>query len=57
MAAVAIAPYIIQWGPDEWMDMLRRHGRCSGCGKRGVALQHPSWDGADTGWAAMPIEI
>ena len=26
MAAVAIAPYIIRWGPDGWQDMLRRNG-------------------------------
>ena len=55
MRAVAIAPYIIRWGPDGWQDMLRRGARCTECGKRGVKLQHPSWDGSDTGWAAMPI--
>ena len=55
MAAVAIAPYIIGWGPDGWPDMLRRHGRCTACGTKGVALQHPSWGGNDTGWAPMPI--
>jgi hypothetical protein len=26
MRAVAIAPYIICWGPDGWQDMLRRAG-------------------------------
>jgi hypothetical protein len=35
--------------------MLRRHGRCTACGTKRVALQHPSWGGADTGWAPMPI--
>ncbi len=23
MRAVAIAPWVIRWGPDEWQDMLR----------------------------------
>jgi hypothetical protein len=55
MAAVAIAPYIIRWGPDAWPEMLRETARCSACGKRGVALQHPSWGGNDIGWAPMPI--
>jgi hypothetical protein len=55
MRAVAIAPYIIRWGPDGWRDMLRRAGCCTKCGKKGVQLQHPSWDGSDTGWAAMPV--
>jgi hypothetical protein len=55
MAAVAIVPYIIRWGPDGWQDMLREVARCTKCGKRGVALQHPSWGGSDTGWAPIPI--
>ena len=55
MAAVAIAPYIICWGPDGWQDMLRRYGRCTACGTEGVGLQHPSWGGNDTGWAPMPV--
>jgi hypothetical protein len=42
MAAVAIAPFVIRWGPDGWQDMLPRHSRCTECGQRGVALQHPS---------------
>jgi hypothetical protein len=35
--------------------MLRQYGRCSKCGRKGVTLQHPTWDGSDTGWAPMPI--
>jgi hypothetical protein len=46
---------LIRWGPDGWQDMLRETARCGACGKRGVALQHPSWGGSDTGWAPMPI--
>jgi hypothetical protein len=33
---------------------FRRHGRCTACGVKGVALQHP-WGGNDVGWA-MPID-
>jgi hypothetical protein len=55
MRAVAIAPWVIRWGLDGWQDMLRRDGRCTECDKRGVALQHPSWGGSDTGWAPMPV--
>jgi hypothetical protein len=40
---------------NRWQDMLRRTGRCTKCGKRGVDLQRPSWDGSDTGWAPMAI--
>ncbi len=55
MSAVDIAPYIIRWGPDRWQHMLRRHGRCTACGTKGVALQHTSWGRSDAGWAPMPI--
>lgn len=57
MSAVALAPYIIRWGPDAWPDMLREVARCTACGKKGVALQHPSWGGSDTGWAPMPSKM
>ncbi len=33
MRAVAIAPWVIRWGPDDWQEMLRRHGQ-------DVARQH-----------------
>jgi hypothetical protein len=36
MRAVAIAPYIIRWGPDGWRDMLRRAARCTSAA-RGVS--------------------
>jgi len=32
MAAVAIAPYVIRWGPDGWKDVLWQTGRCTKCG-------------------------
>jgi len=56
MRAVAIAPWVIRWGPDDWEDMLRRNGRRAECGAKSVALQHSSWGGSDTGWAPMPID-
>jgi hypothetical protein len=41
MRAVAIAPFIIRWGPGGWQEMLRRAARCTKCGRRGVELQPP----------------
>jgi len=32
-------------GPDSWADMLRRHGRCTKCGQRGLTLSHAGWGG------------
>ena len=32
MRAVAIAPFIIRWGPHGWRDMLRQAARCTKCG-------------------------
>jgi hypothetical protein len=55
-AAVAIAPFVIRWGPDAWPEMLRRHGRCSKCGHKGVSLTHASWGGMDVGWAEFPVD-
>ena len=55
-AAIAIAPYIIRWGPDAWPHMLRRYGRCSKCGRVGLSFTHPSWGGTDVGWAPFPVD-
>lgn len=55
-APVAIVPYVIRWGPDEWMDMLRRHGRCSACGHVGLTFTHPSWGGENVGWTPFPVD-
>ena len=41
--AVALAPFIIRWGPDASSDMLRRCARCQKCGHRGATLQVPAW--------------
>jgi hypothetical protein len=43
MAAVAIVPYIIRWGPDGWQDMLREVARCTKCGKRGRGRACGRW--------------
>jgi hypothetical protein len=52
---VAFVPLIIRWGPDASSDVLRRSARCSKCGRKGVALQHPSWAGMDLGWEPFPV--
>ena len=51
---VAFVPFIIRWGPDASSDMLRRSARCTKCGRKGAALQHPSWAGMDVGFEPFP---
>jgi hypothetical protein len=51
---VAFVPYIIRWGPDASSDMLRRSARCTKCGRKGAALQYPSWAGSHIGWEPFP---
>ena len=52
---VAFVPFIIRWGPDASTDMLRRSARCTKCGRKGAALQHPSWAGMDVGFEPFPV--
>lgn len=42
---VALAPFIIRWGPDASGDLIRQRMRCTACGSLGATLQHPSVDG------------
>lgn len=49
------APFIIRWGPDEWMKMARRTLRCSACGRKGMELKRPSWGGQGVGWSADAV--
>jgi hypothetical protein len=51
---VAFVPFIIRWGPDASSDMLRRSSRCTKCGRKGAALQHPSWAGSHVGFEPFP---
>jgi len=51
-----ITPFVIRWGPDGWSDMLRRHGRCSKCGQRGLTLSRAGWGGNDVGWEQFPVD-
>ena len=53
---VALAPCIILWGESASSDVLRQCARCSRCGHKGATLQHPSWAGADVGYAPFPVE-
>jgi len=47
--AVALVPFVIRWGADASSDMLRRHARCTVCGRSGATLRHPSWGDAVVG--------
>ena len=51
---VAFVPFIIRWGPDASSDRLRRAARCTKCGRKGAALQHPSWAGMHIGFEPFP---
>jgi hypothetical protein len=52
---VAWVPLIITWGADASRDLLRRSARCGKCGRKGAALQHPSWGGSHIGWEPFPV--
>ncbi|GLS20161.1 hypothetical protein GCM10007874_31780 [Labrys miyagiensis] len=39
---IAIAPYVIRWGPGASSNRLRRALRCR-CGHKGCSIQMPSW--------------
>jgi hypothetical protein len=54
-APVAIAPFVIRWGPNEPSDTLRRCARCSKCGHKGAATVGPSYIDADAGFAPFPV--
>jgi hypothetical protein len=53
--AVAFVPFIIRWGPDASSDLLRQSARCTKCGRKGAALQHPSWAGMHIGFEPFPL--
>jgi hypothetical protein len=55
-APVALAPLIIQFGPDASSDVLRATGRCPRCGRIGISLKHPSWctERGEVGWGPLP---
>ena len=53
-APMAIAPFIIRWGPHISSDTLRRSARCSKCGHRGATLQHPSYVNSVVGFQPFP---
>jgi hypothetical protein len=55
-APVALAPFIIRWGPDVSGDVLRRSARCLGCGGKGVTIMGPSWKGMQDGAEPFPVE-
>lgn len=54
-APLALAPFVIRWGPDMSSDMLRRNLRCTACDRRGAVIQHPSWGGSHIGWQPFPL--
>jgi len=51
---VAIAPFVIRWGPDASSDMIRNSLRCTKCGFKGGSMIHPSWGDMNTEWQPFP---
>jgi hypothetical protein len=41
-APVALAPFIIRWGPDAPRERLERAAKCERCGHQGGTLEHPT---------------
>ncbi|CAN5482757.1 hypothetical protein BH10PSE7_BH10PSE7_15680 [soil metagenome] len=55
-APLAVAPFVIRWGPDVPNDVLRQNLRCSKCGRRGATIQRPSWSARTDSWQVFPVE-
>jgi putative SOS response-associated peptidase YedK len=43
--AVAFSPWVIRWWPEEVGSAMRRHFKCSVCGRKGCVFVHPIIDG------------
>jgi hypothetical protein len=54
-APVAIAPFVIRWGPDASSDVLRRSARCSKCGHKGATTVKASWVDTEVGFQPFPV--
>jgi hypothetical protein len=54
-APIALAPFLIRWGPDASSDLIRARLRCSQCGRLGCALTVPSWVDKNIEWQPYPI--
>lgn len=53
---VALAPFVIRWGPNESSDRLRGAVVCSECGHRGAAIRMPSWVDINRRWGPFPVD-
>jgi len=51
---LACAVVVIRWGATASSDVLRQRARCTACGNKGAALQHPSWEGEHVGFQPFP---
>jgi hypothetical protein len=54
---LAIAPFVIRWGPDTSSDYLRKNLVCARCRRRGAELYHPSWVNRIVGWQPFPTDL
>lgn len=53
---IALAPFVIRWGPEASSDLIRESLRCTVCGHKGVTLIAPSWVDMDLGYQPFPAE-
>jgi hypothetical protein len=53
---LAIAPFVIRWGPSTSSDRLRKNLVCQRCGHHGALLYAPSWAGNTIGWQPFPVD-
>ena len=55
-ARVAVAPWLIRYGPTASSELLRENACCELCRSRGASLRLPSWGGLDVGIAPFPAD-
>ncbi len=52
--AMAIAPFIIRWGPGASSDLIRNRLRCTRCGHLGAMIQTPTTARVEDGFPMFP---
>lgn len=54
--AVAIAPFVIRWGPSAPVSTLKRNAVCQLCGHRGAVFSMPAWVDMVVGEERFPVD-
>jgi hypothetical protein len=53
---VAMAQFVIRYGPNTSSDIVRQRARCTVCGHKGASLRYPSWVNRTVGVQPFPVE-